>query len=59
MNITDIDDKIIINSAKNNEDFSQYARKWEKEFFEDMKYKSKCAKVAHGIVLKVLESRPS
>ena len=38
MNITDIDDKIIINSREQNEEFTAYSRKWEAEFFEDMKY---------------------
>lgn len=36
MNITDIDDKIIIASNEQNIPFDQYARKWEKSFFEDM-----------------------
>lgn len=29
-NITDIDDKIILTSKEHNEDFSKFARKWEK-----------------------------
>ena len=37
MNITDIDDKIIIRSRELNEEFSQFSRKWEQEFFKDMK----------------------
>ena len=37
MNVTDIDDKIIIRSNELKEDFAQFARKWETEFFIDMK----------------------
>jgi len=37
MNVTDIDDKIIIRSRELKADFSQFARKWENEFFTDMK----------------------
>lgn len=37
MNITDIDDKIIIRSRELNEEFNQFSRKWEQEFFKDMK----------------------
>jgi len=37
MNITDIDDKIILRSNEVKEDFSSFARKWEGDFFEDMK----------------------
>ena len=37
MNITDIDDKIIKRSQEVKEDFSQFARKWEIEYFNDMR----------------------
>jgi cysteinyl-tRNA synthetase len=37
MNITDIDDKIIARSNEKNEDFTEFARKWEKDYFDDMK----------------------
>ena len=37
MNITDIDDKIILRSNELKEDFSAFSRKWENDFFEDMK----------------------
>ena len=37
MNVTDIDDKIIIRSKELGADFTQFARKWENEFFADMK----------------------
>ena len=37
MNVTDIDDKIIIRSREQGADFAQFARKWENEFFSDMK----------------------
>lgn len=37
MNVTDIDDKIIIRSQEKGEDFAKFARKWENEFFTDMK----------------------
>jgi cysteinyl-tRNA synthetase len=37
MNVTDIDDKIILRSNEMKEDFTQFARKWENEFFADMK----------------------
>lgn len=37
MNITDIDDKIIIRSNEKGEEFSAFARKWELDFFSDMK----------------------
>ena len=37
MNITDIDDKIIIKSNEVQEDFTKFSRKWENDFFEDMK----------------------
>ena len=39
MNITDIDDKIINNSIREGIEFYEFAKKWEREFFEDMKYK--------------------
>lgn len=37
MNITDIDDKIILRSKELNEEFNAFSRKWEEVFFEDMK----------------------
>ena len=37
MNITDIDDKIIRKSIEQNVDYLQISRKYETEFFEDMK----------------------
>ncbi len=37
MNITDIDDKIIINSKKHNMEFSEFAKMWEDRYFQDMK----------------------
>jgi len=37
MNVTDIDDKIIIRSRELGADFSQFARKWENDFFANMK----------------------
>lgn len=37
MNITDIDDKIIIRSNEVKEEFSAFARKWENDYFADMK----------------------
>jgi len=37
MNVTDIDDKIIIRSRELGEEFAKFARKWEIAFFEDMK----------------------
>jgi len=37
MNITDIDDKIIIKSKEKGEEFSAFARKWEGDFFDDMR----------------------
>jgi cysteinyl-tRNA synthetase len=37
MNVTDIDDKIIIRSKELGEDFALFARKWETEFLTDMK----------------------
>lgn len=36
MNITDIDDKIIIRSNEQNIEFSQFAKIWENDFFKDM-----------------------
>ncbi|HKF54066.1 MAG TPA: class I tRNA ligase family protein, partial [Blastocatellia bacterium] len=35
MNITDVDDKIIRNSARNGVDVKQYTAKYEKAFLED------------------------
>jgi len=37
MNITDIDDKIIIRSREQNIEFSEFAKTWENEFFKDMR----------------------
>ena len=37
MNITDIEDKIIKKSNEVGEDFAEFARKWEVDYFEDMK----------------------
>jgi cysteinyl-tRNA synthetase len=37
MNITDIDDKIILKSNENNVPFTEWARHWEDEFFKDMR----------------------
>jgi cysteinyl-tRNA synthetase len=37
MNITDIEDKIIKKSNEVNENFADFARKWEIDYFEDMK----------------------
>lgn len=37
MNITDIDDKIINKSIEEKVDFKEFARHWEKDFFENMK----------------------
>jgi cysteinyl-tRNA synthetase len=37
MNITDIDDKIIREANAQGVPFDQFSRKWENEFFEDMK----------------------
>ena len=37
MNVTDIDDKIIIRSRELGEEFAKFARKWEIAFFDDMK----------------------
>jgi cysteinyl-tRNA synthetase len=36
MNITDIDDKIINNSKTAGVDFFEFAKKWERDFFDDM-----------------------
>ena len=36
MNITDIDDKIIIKANEEKKDFNEVASFWEKEFFDDM-----------------------
>lgn len=37
MNITDIDDKIIIRAREQNVPFTDLSRKWETSFMEDMK----------------------
>jgi len=37
MCITDIDDKIIIRSQENNQDFNNFAKFWEDSFFKDMR----------------------
>lgn len=37
MNITNIDDKIINRSKEENEEFEAFARKWENDFWQDMK----------------------
>jgi cysteinyl-tRNA synthetase len=37
MNITDIDDKIILKSNEQGIEFTQFARQWEDEFFKDMR----------------------
>ena len=37
MNITDIDDKIILGSREANKNFEGYAKFWENDFFDDMK----------------------
>ena len=36
MNITDIDDKIIIKSNEQKVNFAEFAKKWENDFFKDM-----------------------
>ena len=36
MNITDIDDKIIMRSNEQKQEFTEFARFWETEFFKDM-----------------------
>ena len=38
MNITDIDDKIIIRSNEQNVNFAEFAKMWEEDFFKDMSY---------------------
>ena len=37
MNITDIDDKIINSSIEQKIEFTEFTKKWEKDFFDDMK----------------------
>lgn len=37
MNVTDIDDKIIVRSREQNIPFNELSRKWESAFMEDMK----------------------
>ena len=37
MNITDIEDKIIKRSQESGEEFAAFARKWENDYFNDMK----------------------
>jgi len=37
MNITDVDDKIIKRSNEAGIEFTELARKWEQEFFDDMR----------------------
>ena len=37
MNITDIDDKIILRSKESGEEFKAFARRFENDYFEDMK----------------------
>lgn len=37
MNITDIDDKIIVRSKEEGISFTDLARKWEASFMEDMR----------------------
>lgn len=37
MNITDIDDKIIARSNEVGEEFTAFAKKWENDYWEDMK----------------------
>lgn len=36
MNVTDIDDKIILRAREQNKDFAIFAKEWERRFFEDM-----------------------
>ena len=36
MNVTDIDDKIIVRAKERGKDYTQFAREWEKSFFTDM-----------------------
>lgn len=38
MNITDVDDKIINNSNFEGVEYFEFARRWEADFFDDMKY---------------------
>lgn len=38
MNITDVDDKIINNSIAEGVEYFAFAQRWEKDFFEDMRY---------------------
>ena len=38
MNITDIDDKIINRSKEEGIEFLEFAKRWENDFFADMKY---------------------
>lgn len=38
MNITDVDDKIINNSNAEGVEYFEFARRWEADFFDDMKY---------------------
>ena len=38
MNITDVDDKIINNSNFEGVEYFEFARRWENDFFDDMKY---------------------
>lgn len=38
MNITDVDDKIINNSNNEGVEYFEFARRWEADFFDDMKY---------------------
>lgn len=37
MNITDVDDKIIKNSNAEGVEYFEFARRWENDFFDDMK----------------------
>lgn len=36
MNITDVDDKIILKSNELKEDFTSFARRWEIDYWQDM-----------------------
>jgi cysteinyl-tRNA synthetase len=40
MNITDVDDKIINNSNSEGVEYFEFARRWENDFFDDMRYSS-------------------